>query len=615
MPHDAIFVAEDVPLDPHPPIKVVIVGAGLGGIITAILLSHKVPNLEYTLIDRQGRIGGTWAANVYPGVRCDIPSHCYQPTFAPNPRWSEYYSTGAEIQAYYERLVDQYDLRPHIRLRQELLSATWVADDAVWDLCIKDLATGIETHETTPFFINAQGRLSKPKFPDIPGLFTTFAGTVVHTAAWDTGLDLANKRVAVIGNGSSGQQILPMIAPRVAHVDHYVRSRVWITPTFQKNLVEATGTNPGAHQYTDAEKIRFEADPAAYLAYRRSIEANLHTKFHRNILGSKENEALRTACIDTMRQRVGGSQDWLDRLVPEFAPGCKRLTPAPGYLEAITGTTVVGGGGGGGGGGDAGKVTYIDTPLVSATEAGLVTADGVERRVDVVIAATGFANGFVPQFPIIGRNGIDISQAWAAGGDVGYPETYFGVMAPDMPNYFFVLQAQSNGGGGSIPLQCELSATYIAKVLRKMQLQQYRSITPSREATEDFNAYCAGHFQDKVVSDNCSSWLKMETAAAAATPTEKEKGKGTSSRTLVWWPGSGHHRIQAYLDPRWEDFEYERQRTPQAQRNRYHYFGNGWTTIEQDAGAQEKSAAEVLTGYLHEAETMDLRSLHEQWYE
>ncbi|CAK7211411.1 hypothetical protein SBRCBS47491_001117 [Sporothrix bragantina] len=594
MSRDAMFVASDEPLDPHPPIKVVIVGAGLGGIITAILLLHKVPNLEYTLIDRQDRIGGTWAANIYPGVRCDIPSHCYQATFAPNPRWSEYYSTGAEIQAYYEKLVDQYALRPHIRLRQEVLSATWLADDAVWDLCVKDLTCGNVVHETTPFFINAQGRLSKPKFPEISGLFATFPGSVVHTAAWDPKLDLAGKRVAVIGNGSSGQQILPIIAPNVAHVDHYVRSRVWITPTFQKNLVEATRDNPGAHQYTDAEKTCFETDPTAYLAYRRSIEANLHTKFHRNILGSQENEALRAACIDTMRQRVGGNQEWLDRLVPDFAPGCKRLTPAPGYLEAITGKDS--------------KVTYIDTPLVAATEQGLVTADGIERPVDVIIAATGFANGFVPQFPIVGRDGIDLSQTWAAGGDIGYPETYFGVMAPHMPNYFFVLQAQANGGGGSIPLQCELSATYIAKVLRKMQLQQYRSITPSREATEDFNAYCAGHFQDKVVSDNCSSWLKMETKDGK----EKESG----SRTLVWWPGSGHHRIQACLDPRWEDFEYERRRTPQAQRNRYHYFGNGWTTIERDAGAgaDGKSATEILTGYLHEAGAVDLRSLHEQWY-
>ncbi|CAK7207272.1 hypothetical protein SEUCBS139899_010082 [Sporothrix eucalyptigena] len=597
MPRDVMFVADDKPLDPHPSIKVIIVGAGLGGIITAILLSHKVPNLEYTLIDRQARIGGTWAANIYPGVRCDIPSHCYQTTFAPNPRWSEYYSTGSEIREYYEKLVDQYGLRPHIRLRQEVLSATWLADDGVWDLAVKDLETGKTAHENTPFFINAQGRLSRPKFPDIPGLLTTYTGTVVHTADWEPALDVTGKRVAVIGNGSSGQQILPNIALRVAHIDHYVRSRVWITPTFQKNLVEATGTNPGAHRYTDTEKANFESDPAAYLAYRRSIEANLHTKFQRNILGSKENEALRAACIDTMRERVGGSQEWLDRLVPDFAPGCKRLTPAPGYLEAIISKKD------GENGDGNNKVTYIDTPIVAATETGLVTADDIEHPVDVIIAATGFANGFVPHFPIIGRNGVDISKTWAAGGETGYPETYFGVMAPDMPNYFFVLQAQSNGGGGSIPLQCELSATYIAKVLRKMQLQQYRSITPSREATEDFNAYCLGHFRDKVVSDNCSSWLKVQTG--------KE-----SSRTLVWWPGSGHHRIQACLDPRWEDFEYERRLTPQAQRNRYHYFGNGWTTIERDAGpATEKDAAEALTSYLHEVGTADLRSLHEQWFE
>ncbi|ERT02832.1 hypothetical protein HMPREF1624_01135 [Sporothrix schenckii ATCC 58251] len=586
MPRDALFVADDEPLNPHPPIKVVIVGAGLGGIITAILLSHKVPNLKYTLFDRQDRIGGTWAANIYPGVRCDIPSHCYQTTFAPNPNWAEYYSTGSEIRAYYEKLVDDYGLRSQIRLRHELLSATWRPDGAVWDLAIKDLNTEETFHETTPFFINAQGRLSRPKLPDVPGLVDTFAGTLVHTATWDPNIDLTGKRVAVIGNGSSGQQILPHVAPRAAHVDHYVRSRVWITPTFQKNLVEATGDDPGAHRYTDAEKAAFAADPAAYLAYRRTIEGNLHTKFQRNILGSPENEALRASCIKTMRQRVGGSQEWLDRLVPDFAPGCKRLTPAPGYLETIVK------------GAEDGTVAYVDTPLVAATQTALVTADGVERPVDVIIAATGFANGFVPHFPVVGRNGVDLRHDWSAEGATGYPETYFGVMAPGMPNYFMVLQAQANGGGGSIPLQVELSATYIAKVLRKMQLQQYRSITPGREATEDFNAYCQGHFRDKVASDSCSSWLKA--------PGDGRAG----GRTLVWWPGSGHHRMQACLDPRWEDFEFEQNRTPQAQRNRYHYFGNGWTTIERDA-----ASTEALTGYLHEVGAADLRSLHERWYE
>lgn len=512
-----------------------------------------------------------------------------EPTFAPNPNWSEYYSTGSEIREYYEKLVDDYGIRSHIHLQHELLSATWRADDDVWDLAIKDLNTDKILHETTPFFINSQGRLSRPKLPDIPGLLDTSTGTVVHTAAWDPKIDLTGKRVALIGNGSSGQQILPQVAPKAAHVDHYIRSRVWITPTFQKNLVEATGDNPGAHQYTDDEKAEFSSDPAAYLDYRRTIEANLHTKFQRNILGSPENEALRAACIDTMRQRVGGSQEWLDRLVPDFAPGCKRLTPAPGYLETIVQ------------GEKDGRVAYIDTPIVSATKTGLVTSDGIERPVDIIIAATGFVNGFVPHFPIVGRDGIDIRQDWSADGATGYPETYFGVMAPDMPNYFIVLQAQANGGGGSIPLQVELSATYIAKVLRKMQLQQYRSITPSREATEDFNAYCLGHFSDKVVSDNCSSWLKAPKAKG-----DKAEGK-EGGRTLVWWPGSGHHRIQVCLDPRWEDFEFERNRSPQAQRNRYHYFGNGWTTIERDAGKN----AVALTGYLQEAGAADLRSLHE----
>lgn len=281
--------------------------------------------------------------------------------------------------------------------------------------------------EHSNFFINAQGRLSEPQMPSIPGLLTEFKGKVMHTGAWDSAYNLNGKRVAIIGNGASGQQILPNLLPSVAHIDHYVRSRVWVTPTFLKNGIEARADNPGAYQYTEAEMANFENDPQAYFEYRQRIEATLHTKFQRNILRSKENEELRQACIETMSRRVNGSREWLERLIPDFAPGCKRLTPAPGYLEAL----------------QSPHVSYIQEKIVSITDKAIVTADGTEREVDVIIAATGFANGFVPYFPTIGRNGVDISQTWSEGGATGYPDTYFGVMAPDMPNYFFILQVSS----------------------------------------------------------------------------------------------------------------------------------------------------------------------------
>lgn len=494
------------------------------------------------------------------------------------------------------------------------MHARWLADEAVWDVQVRDLAAGTTgttgttesiTHDTAPFLINAQGRLSQPRMPAIPGLLTDFRGRVVHTAAWDRTLDVTGRRVAVIGNGSSGQQILPALLPAAAHIDHYVRSPVWIAPALHadadRGVSPASAANPGAHQYSAADRAAFAADPDAYLAYRRRLEAGLHrSKFRRNIRGSPENDALRRACLDTMLQRLGGSSEWLARLTPDFAPGCKRLTPGPGYLEALVHPDH--------------KVSYIDHhhPLVRATADALVTADGVHRPVDIVVAATGFHSGFVPYFPTLGRNDVDLRLAWSSGPPLqghrpGYPASYFGVMAADMPNYFFVLQAQSNGGGGAIPLQAELSATYIARVLRKMQLQRYRSITPKTAAVADFANYCLGHFQDKVVTDSCSSWLKAETVVDSSTNGAAEAPR--SFRNVVWWPGSGHHRIQASLDPRWEDFDYERCQSPDALQNRYHYLGNGWTTREQVGGEDN------LTAYLKTPDNIDLRSLHEDWFE
>ncbi|KAG9788873.1 hypothetical protein KCU88_g1632, partial [Aureobasidium melanogenum] len=347
----------------------------------------------------------------------------------------------------------------------------------------------------------------------------------------------------------------------------------WVLPTFAAGFIEAKSSLPGGYVFTKAEKDKFASNPRAYLEFRRSIEKRLHPGNKGGVAGSPENESIKERCIESMRERLGGDEEWLCRLLPNYAPGCKRTTPAPGYLEALL----------------TSQVTYVDTPISHATSTGLVDHQGTERHVDAIILATGFENGFRPLFPTIGRNGVDLNRQWAPDGPIGYPETYFGVMAPEMPNYFAVLQAQSYAVGGTVPLHCEISATYIAKVIRKVQSQGYKSVAPSQEATADFNEYVDQYFADKVTSDSCNSWLKNGT------------GK---SRTLFGWPGTGHHRINILKEPRWEDFVFQRSET--GRRNRYHYFGNGST--EED----EAKDLDALTGYLEEVGKVDLARLHER---
>ncbi|OAL48048.1 FAD/NAD(P)-binding domain-containing protein [Pyrenochaeta sp. DS3sAY3a] len=591
------------PYDNSRPIKVIILGAGISGTATALLLSKKVQNLTIAVYDQNTKIvsqpytstndvrqGGTWAANVYPGVRCDVPSHCYQLSFAPNTQWSEYYPKGEEIQQYYERTVAEYGLTQNFHLQHEVLGATWLAGKNIWSIDIRNLATGQTFTETADFFVSAQGRISQPKYPDIQGLYDAFKGHVVHTARWDPEFKYHGKKIAVIGNGASAQQLIPNVLADVAHIDHYVRTKTWVTATFTKDLFEATAQLPGGPKYSASQRATFDRDPAAYLAHRRELERGFHFKPGGDVLGSKENAALRARIVDVMLKRVGGDEAFLAKILPDYAPGCKRLTPAPGYLEALVDE----------------KVDFITEGIVRVDETGIWTADGVHRPVDAIVTATGFDHGFTSKIPVIGLDGVDLREKWSEDGEIGYPETYLGIMAPGVPNYFTVLQAQGNARGATVPLQTELSATYIALCLRKLQSQSYAALSPSAAAATAFNDIVAGYFDNSVVNDSCGSWFKQSPGR---------------SRVLIAWPGSYHHRKRVLREPRWEDFEFVGRRG--AGRNRFEYFGDGWTEAERGfferaergEGGGEGEDEWSTVGYLKEVGKVDVRTVHELWYE
>jgi cation diffusion facilitator CzcD-associated flavoprotein CzcO len=496
-------------------------------------------------------------------------------SFAPNTQWSEYYPRGAEIQEYYEQTVEEFGLTNQFHLKHEVVEAIWLEKDNVWSVRIHNLETNQIFSQPADFFISSQGRISEPKHPEISGLFTEFRGAVIHTAQWND-VDLTGKKVAVIGNGASGQQIIPNILHKVEHLDHYVRTRTWVTATFTKDLYEATADAPGGPQFTEEELALFKTDSKAYLEFRRALEIKFHQKPGGDVLGSKENAALREKIIEVMLKRVGGDEKVLAKILPNYAPGCKRLTPAPGYLEALISP----------------KVDYVTNGIERVDEFGIWTRDGKHREVDVIITATGFKDGFTTRFPVFGLGGVDLKEKWSQDRGIGYPATYLGLMAPGFPNYFTVLQAQGNSRGATVPLQIEIAATYISKAIRKIQAQSYVALHPTEEATLDFNDIVNGFFDDKVMNDKCNSWFKQ--------------GPG-HSRILIAWPGSFHHRADILRDPRWEDFHFIRSRI--AQKNRFEYFGNGWTDREIKGNEME------LTKYLREIGKIDIETLHEAWNE
>jgi cation diffusion facilitator CzcD-associated flavoprotein CzcO len=511
-------------------------------------------------------------------------------SFEPSPDWSEYYPKGAEIQAYYERIIEKHGLKDRVKLKHQVLKANWLSEAAQWAVEVQDLANNTVFVDTAHFLVNCQGRISEPKYPDIPGLYGVFKGRLLHTARWPSDVDLAGKRIAIIGNGASGQQLVPNVAPTVDHIDHYVRTKTWVTPTFVKDLHQATADAPGGPEYSDEQRESFRNDPAALLEHRRELEAKFHFPLGGDKLGSPQNAALREKIIETMRERLDGDEEWLQRVLPDYAPGCKRLTPAPGYLETLK----------------SDKVDYVTSGVREVTSDGIIANDGTRRKVDVVILATGFKSGFTTRFPVFGKvPGLDLRSKWAPEGPIGYPESYLGVMAPGFPNYFFVLQAQGNARGGSVPLQTEITAAYIAKAIRKIQSQSYVSLDPREEAAQEFNDINGAFFEGSVISDNCNSWFKQKHVL-------KEGKTGLPSdlvnRVVIAWPGTYHHRAEALRDPRWEDFIFERRRGG-AQKNRFEYFGDGSTAREGGGDPAE------LISYVRTAGDIDLAVLHENWNE
>lgn len=224
---DYLFELPDKAIDDTRKVRVICVGAGFSGVCAAIRLPQRIPNIDLVVYEKNAGIGGTWFENRYPGVACDIPSAAYQFTFASWSQWTELYSAGHEIQDYLQYVARKYGAYRYIKPRHQVTGATWDEDTATWEVLVHDLETGKVFKDSCDFFLAATGILNDWHWPEIPGL-NDFKGPVIHSADWDDSVDLKDKRIALIGGGSSGIQILPTLQPVAKHIDHYNRSQMWI---------------------------------------------------------------------------------------------------------------------------------------------------------------------------------------------------------------------------------------------------------------------------------------------------------------------------------------------------------------------------------------------------
>lgn len=276
-----------------------------------------------------------------------------------------------------------------------------------------------------------------------------------------------------------------------------------------------------------------------------------------------------------MKQRVADKPELQDKILPDFPPNCRRPTPGPGYLEALT----------------KDNVSYITTKIKRFTEKGIITEDGTEREVDVVICSTGANTDHAPPFPIV-SNGIDLSTAWKKDGYYGFPYSYLGLAVPGFPNLLYLSGPYTSGHSGTVPNSIENNVTYAAKVIRKVRGQGIKTFVPSKQATDDFVEYCDHFYPRTVWSANCSSWYN---------------GNSPGGRIFGLFPGSAAAANYIRRDPRWEDFEFTHV-NPSG--NRFAWFGNGWSIREQNPDLNAD-----LTPHLHLPEDVDLRVHNEGWWD
>jgi cation diffusion facilitator CzcD-associated flavoprotein CzcO len=448
--------------------SVAVVGGGFGGIGAAAMLKRAGYG-DVTVFERGERVGGVWHHNTYPGAACDIPSHLYEFSFAPNPRWSRRYAPQAEIQAYLEDVARSYGVVDRIRTATEVNGARWDDSSSKWVL-----ETSAGTHEAD-VLVTACGQLSVPSVPPVPGL-DSFAGPAFHTARWRHDVELAGKRVAVVGSGCSAIQVVPAIQPIVEQVDVYQRSPGWTFPKMD-------------FPYSERTKRLFERFPIlqrldrAAVFYFQELAAAAMTR-HRWLL--KVFRAISGRQID----KAIADPELRRKVTPRDEIGCKRIMLTDEWYPTLTKP----------------NVELVADRIAEVTPTGIRTESGSERPADVLVLATGFAtHGFVAPMEIAGTGGRRLSEEWA---DV--PRAYLGLTVPGFPNLFLLYGPNTNGGSGSVVNTIECGMTHVIAGLEELDRAEARRIEVRREAADAFDRELRAALAGTVWHSGCTNWYVDE---------------------------------------------------------------------------------------------------------
>jgi cation diffusion facilitator CzcD-associated flavoprotein CzcO len=424
--------------------RTVIVGAGFSGIAMAVRLLRDGER-DFVLLERADDLGGTWRDNTYPGCRCDVPSHLYSFSFAPNPNWSSTFSSQPEILDYLRDVARRFGVIERVRFDCELESAEWDGERSCWHL---NTSQGPITADV---LVCGQGPLSEPKLPEIPGI-ERFEGSMFHSAQWNHDHDLRGERVAVVGTGASAIQLVPKIQPEVARLHIYQRTPPWVVPHPNRPM-------------RPFERALYRRLPLAQLAMRGAIYW-ARESFVLQFRNRRMRKLATKLAMRQLRQQVP-DPELRERLTPSYEIGCKRILPTDEWYPTLM----------------QGNVEVVTDGIREVRGRSIVNADGSEREVDTIILATGFHVTDIPIAGLVrGREGRTLADLWN-----GSPRAYKGASVAGFPNLFFLVGPNTGLGHNSIVFMIESQVAYVADALRTMRRRGARTVEVHEEAQSSYN--------------------------------------------------------------------------------------------------------------------------------
>ncbi len=446
-------------------VRVAILGTGFTGL--AMVHALKEAGIQdWVVLERAREVGGVWRENTYPGIACDIPSHLYSLSFAPNPDWERTFSSGKQIWEYEERVARDLNLAERTCFGEELTDARWDAERCVWQLRTTTMQL------TADVVVDGTGVLTDPVYPDIPGL-DRFAGARFHSARWNHDEPLAGQRVAVIGTGASAIQIVPAIQPEVARLTVFQRTPGWVIPRNDRDV-------------TEAERKVLRAVPAL----QKLIRGGQYVYRDGLLFKFLQHRPLRRAFQAVARGYLRASIDdpvLRAKLTPSFEIGCKRILITSSWYPAL----------------NQPNVDVETSPITEITEHAVITADGTEHEVDAIVCATGFHVTDPPVGAVFhGRDGRSLAETW---GDS--PRAYRGVTTANFPNLFRIGSIGTGTGHMSQVMQIESAVVYVMDALRTMEARGLASVEVAQDAQDAYARKVHEMVKGTVWAvGGCSSW-------------------------------------------------------------------------------------------------------------